>query len=235
MPTHHSAPTPRPRASTTRLAIASLATLATLQGCTSSTSIQSDQPSAQTSTPTADHDLPELRALYEADQADRTPGTAPQDWHKVEERDQSRQARVQALLEAGAAKTARDYYHAAMVFQHASTPEGIQLAHELAMIAACLGGGGGERGEDDKNARWLAAATYDRFLMYLERPQRFATQYRSSPDGVMKLYNTAPGVSDAMRAALNVPSLAQAQAREQEMQAQIEALRKATSPTNEKK
>jgi hypothetical protein len=212
---------PRTRLSAT-LALGFSTALGSFLGFHYSGPFQGAPPTDQAEASSATPDLAELRALYAADQADRTPGTAPKDWQEIERRDQERQARVQALLDAGAAKTGRDYFHAAMVFQHASTPEGIQLAHELAMIAACLG---------DRGSRWLAAASYDRYLMYLDRPQRFGTQYRSDADGVMKLYNTAPGVSDAMRAALDVPSLAEAQAREAEMQAQIEALRKVAEPT----
>lgn len=162
-------------------------------------------------------DSTELAALYTADQADRTPGTAPSDWTLVQKNDAAREARVRELLTAGGATTGRDYFHAAMVFQHASEPEGIQLAHELAMIGAGLG---------NRESRWLAAASYDRLLMYWKRPQRFGTQYRSNEQGQMRLYEVAPGVTDAMRAASDVPSLAAAQAREKEMQEQLEELAK---------
>ncbi len=160
-------------------------------------------------------DNAELALIYKADQADRLPGTAPADWHDMEKNDLARQARVRELLDSGAVKTGKDYYHAAMVYQHAEGADGVQVAHELAMIGACLG---------DKNSRWLAAASYDRMLMNLDRPQRFGTQYRSDENGVMKLYRCSEGVSDAMRSALNVPSLAKAKEREKEMQKQMDDL-----------
>lgn len=162
-------------------------------------------------------DNPELRALFVADQADRVPQTAPGDWQLVSQRDRERQARVRELLDAGALRSGRDYYHAAMVYQHAEGADGVQLAHELALIGACLG---------DADSRWLAAASYDRLLMNLERPQRFATQYRSNSEGVLKLYEVSAGVTDAMRAALNVPTLSEARAREREMQEQLQELGK---------
>jgi hypothetical protein len=159
----------------------------------------------------------ELQALYAADQADRTPQTAPSDWKIVSQHDRERQTRVRELLDSGAVKSGRDYYHAAMVYQHAEGADGVQLAHELAMIGACLG---------DRDSRWLAAASYDRMLMNLDRPQRFGTQYRSNSEGLLKLHPTSAGVTDAMRSALNVPTLGEALAREKEMQAQLEELGK---------
>jgi hypothetical protein len=49
-----------------------------------------------------------------------------------------------------------------------SRPDDYLLAHELCVVAI---------GKGEKRARWLAAASEDRFLMALKRPQRFATQY----------------------------------------------------------
>ncbi len=159
----------------------------------------------------------ELEALYAADQADRTPGTAPSDWTVVEKHDLERQTRVRELLDSGEVKSGRDYYRAAMVYQHANGADGVQLAHELAMIGACLG---------DKDSRWLAAASYDRMLMNLDQPQRFGTQYRSDSEGKLKLYATSDGVTDTMRSALHVPTFREAREREQEMQAQLDELGK---------
>ena len=170
-------------------------------------------------------DDPELQALYAADQADRTPQTAPSDWSLVNRNDLQRQARVRQLLDTGMVRSGHDYFHAAMVYQHAEGADGVQLAHELAMIGACLG---------DRDSRWLAAASWDRMLMNLDRPQRFGTQYRSNSEGVLKMYPTSAGVTDAMRSALNVPALSEALAREKEMQAQLEELgKKMTAPKKE--
>jgi len=70
----------------------------------------------------------------------------------------------------------------------------------------------------NSEAKWLAAASEDRFLMNIDRPQRFGTQFRS--EGVnapVKLYKMDSGVTDELRRALNVPSLAEAKAREAKM------------------
>lgn len=198
----------------------SLSAMLASSGCQTSASSPHSHDEAATAS-----DNKELLALYSADQADRTPGTTPDDWHKVQANDLQRETRVREMLDAGLVKSGRDYFHAAMVFQHASDPAGIQLAHELAMIGACLG---------NADSRWLAAASYDRLLMYLKVPQRFGTQYRTDEQGVMKLYEVGEGVTDPMRAALNVPPIAQAREREKEMQAQMEELRKSLNPTSSK-
>lgn len=146
------------------------------------------------------------------------PETSSGNWEQISLNDEARQARTRQMLDDGLVLTGADYFHAAMIYQHASTVDGVQLAHELAMISACLG---------HEPARWLAAASYDRMLMDMDLPQRFGTQYRSSNDGLMKLWKMSDGATDAMRAALNVPTLEQAQAREAEMQKMIEELNNA--------
>jgi hypothetical protein len=167
-------------------------------------------------TPGADDPAPgdseELARLYDEDQADRQPESGkPIDWAVVGPRDRAREARVKELYEAGGLRTGKDYRRAAMVFQHAQKPEDYLLAHEFCVVALSKG---------DREARWLAAATEDRFLMNLGRPQRFGTQFRSSgPDQPVKLYEVGPGVTDALRRELNVPTLDEARKREAMMEA----------------
>ena len=98
-----------------------------------------------------------------------------------------------------------------MVFQHAPSIEGVELAHELAMIGLSLG---------DRGSRWLAAASYDRLLARLGRGQRFGTQY--GPGGAFephRLMPIEPGVTDAMRLALRCPVLDKDEQREAEQAA----------------
>jgi hypothetical protein len=156
-------------------------------------------------------DSPELSKLYEEDQADRRPAEGKQiDWKVVGPRDAARLARVKEMYAQDLLKTGADYYHAAMVLQHAEIPEDFLLAHELCVVAISKG---------HEKAKWLAAASEDRFLMNIGRPQRFATQYRADPmpEGPMALYKVDSGVTDSLRAALNVPPLAKAREREEEM------------------
>jgi hypothetical protein len=146
----------------------------------------------------------ELRDLFEADQADRGSAVLPRD---LIERDRSRRRRVAELLDAGAAHIGEDFFHAAMVFQHGETPEDYQRARDLAMHAAELG---------HRPGRWLAAAAQDRWLMHQGRPQKYGTQYMAKGE-VWELYKVDPETTDAERAEWDVPPLAQARARAEEM------------------
>jgi hypothetical protein len=93
-----------------------------------------------------------------------------------------------------------------MVLQHGPAPEDYLLAHELCVVAV---------GKGEKRAAWLAAASEDRFLMSVGRPQRFGTQFRGdAPGGKIRLYKVDPGVTDNLRRAFGVPPLADAKARE---------------------
>ncbi len=58
--------------------------------------------------------------------------------------------------------------------------------------------------------------------MNIGRPQRFGTQYRSSgPDQPVRLYEIGPGVTDALRREMDVPSLAEARKREAMMEEMV--------------
>jgi hypothetical protein len=158
----------------------------------------------QTESPAAS-DNAELALLFHDDQSDRqTPSGKAIDWKIVGPRDKARQARVKELYKSDLLLTGDDYYHAAMVLQHGEEPEDFLLCHELC-VAAIING--------NKNARWLAAASEDRFLMNIDRPQRFGTQFRSIGDSPMTLYKTDDGVTDTLRKPFGVPTLAKARER----------------------
>ncbi|MBV9389727.1 MAG: hypothetical protein JOZ78_25170 [Chroococcidiopsidaceae cyanobacterium CP_BM_ER_R8_30] len=148
----------------------------------------------------------ELTRLFLQDQSDRKPANGkPIDWTVVEPRDRAREARVKELYTTDRLYTGPDYYHAAMILQHALMPEDYLLAHELCVVAI-------SKGVED--AKWLAAASEDRFLMSINRPQRFGTQYRSMDNQPIHLYEVTPAVTDSLRHDFNVPPLAQARERE---------------------
>lgn len=149
----------------------------------------------------------ELSRLFTEDQADRRTETI--DWEEVAPRDAARLARVKHLYHGGKLEAGLDYFHAAMVLQHSSDPEDHLLAHEFCVAAI---------GQGVEQAKWLAAASEDRFLNGIGRPQRFGTQYRKgSPDDLWSLGEISSNVEDSLRAALNVPTLLQAQARMEKM------------------
>lgn len=150
----------------------------------------------------------ELLALVEADQADRAdPSKFHTQGYEISKRDEERRVRVAAILAAGGAKLSADYFNAALVFQHGGTPDEIERAHQAALKAVELDG-------KNKKARWLAAASADRKLMYEKKPQKYGTQYQADSTGHMKLWQVDPATTDAERAQWNVPSLAEAKSRE---------------------
>jgi hypothetical protein len=148
-----------------------------------------------------------LRELFEQDQVDRAGGRLRPG---ADERDDRRRAEVETLLAGGAAAAPEDWYHAAMVFQHGSGRDHYRRAHELARRAAELG---------HQPGRWLAAAAEDRWLMAAGRPQRYGTQYRTQ-GGRWVLWPVDPVTTDAERAAWDVPPLAEARRRAQELTCQ---------------
>ena len=114
------------------------------------------------------------------------------DWQAIAERDRQRQSAIRALLAKGQVETGREYYFAALVFQHSSSAEDLTLAHVLAVTAVIQG---------NKSARWLAAATLDRYLQTEKQPQVFGTQFQregDNPRWTMAPYDRA-AVPDRVR------------------------------------
>jgi TPR repeat protein len=147
----------------------------------------------------------ELRALFDQDQADRR-GELPAD---LAERDERRRRRVEQLLAQATLADPDDLFHAAMMFQHGGGDRSSYLrAHELAKRAAELG--------STRPARWLAAAAYDRWRMTGGLPQKYGTQYRSA-NGRWVLYEVDRSTSDEERARWDVPPLAEALRRADQM------------------
>ncbi len=151
----------------------------------------------------------ELARMFAEDQSDRT--TEPIDWEQAGLRDAARLARVKQLYHGQAIQTGENYSHAAMILQHSPGAEDHLLAHEFCVAALS---------QDGEKAKWftlwLAAASEDRFLMNIGRPQRFGTQYRVN-DGIASLYETDPEMEDSLRRVFNVPPLSEAQAQADEM------------------
>ena len=165
----------------------------------------------------------ELIQIHHDDQADRVAGSYEQiDWSKVAPRDQARRQRVDEILAAGGARAADDYYHAAMVYQHGNAPDEIQRAHDLAVKAV-------ELDPDHDAARWLAAASEDRKLMYEHKPQKWGTQYKKL-NGTWVVWEVDPAITDAQRAEWNVQPLAAAQAFVDKMNAKLKAPKPASEP-----
>jgi hypothetical protein len=181
-------------------------------------SVASQSFAMQSSAQSAPRDNEELTRIEQEDQSDRTPSAGKSwDWSVVGPRDDARLARVKELYIQNKLQTGNDYFRAALILQHSLAPEDYLLAHELSVVALSKG----KPNAGALDARGLAAASEDRFLMSINRPQRFGTQYPVEDENASvtryKLYKTDSGVTDELRSAMNVPSLAAANAREAEM------------------
>jgi hypothetical protein len=150
----------------------------------------------------------ELKTLYDADlyeHAHVSMNGTPE-YLAMRQRDQQRRQQVTKMIAAAALSTAEDYYHAARIFQHGDKPDDAWTAHQLALQSSQLG---------YRPARWMAAAAYDRWLMYQGKPQKYGTQY--VPDGKrQRLWDIDPATTDQERAEWDVPPLAEQLAKAEE-------------------
>ena len=143
----------------------------------------------------------EIASLYEADKQERVnqPRANTAEYKAMRVRDLERRVHVMKLVAANELHTAEDYYHAAHIMNHGDTVDDARNAHLLAMQSTELGHG---------PARWLAAATYDRWQMYQGKPQKYGTNYMY--DGIRdRLWDVDPKTTDEERAKWDVPPLAE--------------------------
>lgn len=116
---------------------------------------------------------------------------------------QARRALLQRRLEARPDYLieGEDFYHAAFLMQHGEELEHWWKAHELARKGAELG---------DQMARYLVAASLDRWLMRQEKPQKYGTNgiWDAELDG-WRLWDYDPATTDQERAEWNVRPLAE--------------------------
>lgn len=175
------------------------------------------QAAAQTQeAPSPPADNPEIEKLFQEDQADRK--QSPIDWSVVEPRDAARRVRVRQILDAGQARTARDYYHAAMVFQHGEGAEDIKTAWDLARRAV-------ELDPDLLSAKRMTAMAHDRYLHRTGKPQIYGTQLLRPPGTdrwTLEPFDPT-AVTDEQRKALGVRTVEEAIKWRDEMNRALEA------------
>jgi hypothetical protein len=170
-----------------------------------------------------------IAALFQADQAERA-GMATQTSREdmkayaadLARHDTERRAQVLSLLRSGQLHTADDYYQAAMIMQHGQSSQDYDLAHALATLAKTLA-------TDDSRARWLAAATADRWLLSRQPQQWYGTQpvcHVSQGQTRCELNVLEAAVSDQERQAAGIAPLdalrEQARQREQTLRQQLQ-------------
>ncbi|NOT30624.1 MAG: hypothetical protein HOP15_09285 [Planctomycetes bacterium] len=133
----------------------------------------------------------ELRELYESDQKDQNDEL----WNEAtgdefSRRQKVRRDRVMAILEAGMLADTQDWSHAAMLLQHGQSADDFLLAHVLAIPPGIA---------DEPFARFMCAATLDRFLQTCGRAQIFTTQSGAADPSV---YAPIEPFDDSMCASL---------------------------------
>ena len=153
-------------------------------------------------------------AIRQEDDSDHPTEITPEAIASFEQRARERSQEVRAMLAAGDLVSAGDLYKAAFVLQHGETADDYLLAHVLSTDSLAKGNG---------DARWLVAATLDRYLQLAGRAQIFGTQYPLDPS---KPHPVAAGqnarfagrtqspynekvLPEAIRADFCVPSVAQ--------------------------
>jgi hypothetical protein len=156
---------------------------------------------------------PEMRAIFDEDQRVRQDQMklSEAQWVAISQGDTARRQRTSALLKADQLHTGEDFREAAFVFQHGDGPGDYLLAHTLAMVAV---------GKGDSSALWIGTATLDRYLHAVHQPQIYGTQFTREGNGPMSQepYNREL-ISDPLRQALGVPSLAAQQEQLKSLQA----------------
>lgn len=140
-----------------------------------------------------------LKKLYIEDQSlrehfDQWGKTIPME--EVHAQDTSRRERVQAMIDNGELLDPGDFYNAALIFQHGETPADFEQANKLAEKSMQMG---------HEPAKWLYAATLDRYLHRTTGQQRFGTQFTAeTKEAPWKLVPVDPATTDEMRAEYNV-------------------------------
>jgi hypothetical protein len=159
---------------------------------------QQDKPKQSPTIPNLPDAKPEILDLVLQDQWDRCNDMFGSN-HQVEpcsikptiaEHDAARHSKAKDLLGQGKVESGREYFFVAMLFQHSSDSNELMLAHVLAVTAASKG---------FFRAKWMAAATMDRYLQSINQPQIFGTQFKMVAGGwTMEPYSRTT-ISDSLR------------------------------------
>ncbi len=115
-----------------------------------------------------------IEELHISDQRDREHVYASaQEVETLRVRDSNRRQEVLDLMSRGEVNTPNDLYRSSVIFHHGTSPDDFLISHRLAVLASIQG---------HRGSRWLSAATLDRFLMSIGRPQIYGTQFEHNRD-----------------------------------------------------
>lgn len=144
-------------------------------------------------------DNPELGEMFKSDQADRT--TSNIDWNIVQKHDSIREKRVYELLDSNKVLTAADYKYAALIFHHGEDSVAYGMAVKLMKKSLEL---------DSTRNKWYLAAITDRYLLSINKPQIYGTQYKRLANKIMvKEEMDSTKITDAERIEYGVETLAE--------------------------
>lgn len=143
-----------------------------------------------------------LTALFNADQKARKGGIPDlKEGLRMSLADAERREQVRAMLDRGEVRSGGDYWRAGFIFQHGDHPDDFLLAHALATAALSLG---------EQDGAWLAAASLDRYLVAMDRPQIYGTQFIAIPDQpTSQSALDRDLLTDSIRETTGVPPLAE--------------------------
>lgn len=165
----------------------------------------------------------QMAEIFASDQAARSGGPRAINWDTVAREDRKRRVETLKLLKAGRLSTPADFVGAAFLFQHGDCPAAYELANRLAGQAIAAGERPG--GTVHSTARWIYAATYDRWQRSLGKPQKYGTQYVSQGEGCNYRFEPYdPATTDAERAEYGIPTLEEALARVDQLNTQCRAM-----------
>lgn len=147
----------------------------------------------------------EAEKFFDEDQQDRERHLDKTDPTLFAEREKARYQKAQEMFarykQNPQTLSVDDIYHLAFLFQHGQTPEDYSKAHELAIEAE-------KQGREE--AKWLTAATEDRYLLSLGKKQKWGTQFMHTAEGwryaTPMEEDTSSGITDDMRQSRNVPA-----------------------------
>ena len=100
-----------------------------------------------------------LKQFYSEDVRDRNNARLTN--KEINNRDRQRRTAARKVLNEKSNLNAADYHHAALIFQHGESVKDFKKAHEFAVKAVEM---------EDDSARWLYAATLDRYLLAQGKP-----------------------------------------------------------------
>jgi tetratricopeptide (TPR) repeat protein len=143
-------------------------------------------------------DNPELVEMFKNDQADRTNHI---DRNIRQKNDSLREARVYELLDSNKVRTSIDYNNAALIFHHGEDSIAYSMAVELMKKSMEL---------DSTRNKWLLAAITDRYLLSINKPQIYGTQYKRLDNNIfVREEIDSTKITDAERIECGVETLAE--------------------------